>query len=99
MHLISQKALTEFWKVHSAAEAPLRNWSRAIRRGTFTNLIELKASFGPVDYVPIAPRGLHVFNLGGNKYRLITSIRFDKQRIYIRNILTHADYSKGDWKK
>jgi len=99
MHLVSRKALADFWKVHSDAEAALRNWARAIERQTFTNLIELKKTFGSVDYVPVEPHGLHVFNIGGNKYRLVASIHFNRQVLYVRNVLTHAEYSKGEWRK
>jgi Uncharacterized protein conserved in bacteria len=38
------------------------------------------------------------FNIGGNKYRLIASIHFNRNKIYIRHILSHAEYDQGDWK-
>ena len=98
MHLISRKALIDFWKIHRDAEVPLRSWAKAITRRPFANLTELKAIFVSVDYVPVR-HGLHVFNIGGNKYRLITAIHFNRQKIYVRNVLTHADYSKGEWIK
>jgi len=99
LHLISRKALIDFWTINRDAEAPLRNWARAITRKPFANLVELKATFGSVDYVPVERHGLHVFNIGGNKYRLVTSIHFNRQKIYVRHVLTHADYSKGEWRK
>lgn len=99
MHLISRKALADFWKVHRDAEAPLRNFFTAINQGTFANLVELKKTFGSVDYVPAGPHGLYVFNVGGNKYRLVTVIHFNKQRLFVRNVLTHAEYSKEEWRK
>lgn len=99
MHLISRKALADFWKIHRDAEAPLRNWFKAINHGTFANLVELKKAFGSVDFVPVGRHGLYVFNIGGNKYRIIAAIHFNRQRIYVRNVLTHAEYSKGEWRK
>ncbi len=41
---------------------------------------------------------LIVFNIGGNKYRLIASIHFNRGKVYIRRVLTHSEYDKGDWK-
>jgi len=40
-----------------------------------------------------------VFNVGGNKYRLITNIRYEGQQVYIKMVLTHGEYSKDKWKK
>ena len=97
--MISRKALADFWKIHSNADAPLRNWFKAINLGTFANLVELKKAFGSVDFVPVGRHGLYVFNVGGNKYRTIAAIHFNRQRIYVRNVLTHAEYSKRERRK
>ncbi|WP_370655565.1 type II toxin-antitoxin system HigB family toxin [Candidatus Binatus sp.] len=99
MHVISRKALTEFWKVHAGAEAPLKTWFKAARRGSFKNLAELKQTFKSVDYVSAGRKGFYVFDIGGNKYRLIAAIHFNTQKLFIRHVLTHAQYDKGDWKK
>ena len=99
MHVISRKALTEFWKVHAEAEAPLKSWYKAASQGHFGNLAELKQTFQSVDYVRARGRGFHVFNIGGNKYRLIAVIHFNAQKLFIRQVLTHAEYDRGDWKK
>ncbi len=62
---------------------------------TFGNFNELWAAFPTADKVG----GLIVFNISGNKYRLIVSIHFYRGKVYIRNILTHREYDKGDWKQ
>jgi mRNA interferase HigB len=43
--------------------------------------------------------GLTVFDIGGNKFRLITSIHYNRPKVYIRAVLTHAEYDRGNWKK
>lgn len=91
--------MTDFAKVHADADAPLRAWYKAARKGTFRTLMELKRAFGSVDYVPVGQKEFHVFNIGGNKYRLIAVIHFNTQRLFIRHVLTHAEYDRGDWKK
>jgi mRNA interferase HigB len=72
----------------------LRNWFKTASTSTFHSFAEVKEIFGSVDEVD----GFHVFNIGGNKTRLIAKIRFQYQGIYIHSILTHAEYSKGKWK-
>ena len=99
MHVISRKALAEFWKPHADAEAPLKAWFKAASRGSFKNLAELKQTFRSVDYVSAGRRGFYVFDIGGNKYRLIAAIHFNTQKLFIRYVLTHAQYDQGGWKK
>ena len=65
-----------------------------IEKNRFANWAELKAVFNTVDKVG----ELAVFDIGGNKYRLIAYIRFGKQIVYIKAVLTHRDYDKGIWK-
>jgi mRNA interferase HigB len=95
--VISRKALVQFWTSNPDARSPLSAWFAAIKKGTFKTLPELKLTFQSVDYVPVG-RGLYVFNLGGNKFRFIAAIHFNTQRLFVRHVLTHGDYDKGDWK-
>jgi mRNA interferase HigB len=99
VHVVSRKALVGFWKIHADAEAPLASWFKAVSRGGFKSLAELKQTFQSVDYVNVGGKGFYVFNIGGNKYRLIAAIHFNTQNLFIRHVMTHAQYDKGDWKK
>lgn len=65
-----------------------------MERNCFTNWAELKQAFNTIDKVG----ELTVFDIGGNKYRLIAYVRFEKQIAYIKAVLTHRDYDKGAWK-
>lgn len=60
----------------------------------WTNLAQLKTDFPSADYVP----PLTVFNVKGNKYRLITLVDYAEQVVVVHDVLTHATYSKGKWK-
>lgn len=60
----------------------------------FNSFSELKKSFNSVDKV----KDFYVFDLGGNKLRLIANIHFQRQKVYIRHILTHKEYDKDAWK-
>ena len=97
--MISQKALQDFAKAHADAATPLTSWLRLARRGRFVNLAELKRTFGSVDMVPVKGGSLYVFNIGGNKYRLIAAIHFNAQKLFVRHILPHPDYDTGRWKE
>jgi mRNA interferase HigB len=99
VHVISQKPLREFAKTHADAAAPLRAWFKLALRGQFRNLAELKRTFASVDMVPVKGRDFYVFNVGGNKCRLIASIHFNTQRLFVRHILTHAEYDTDRWKR
>lgn len=57
--------------------------------------MQLKRTFASVDYVD----GYTVFDVGGNRYRLIAAIHYDKQRLYVRHVLTHAEYDRNAWRK
>jgi mRNA interferase HigB len=94
MRIISRRALQLFIVSHPQAISALEGWRRVIEKNAFSNWAELKAAFNTVDKVG----DLTVFDLGGNKYRLIAYIRFEKQILYIKAVLTHRDYDKGAWK-
>ena len=94
MKLISNRPLREFAIIHPAAEEPLQSWRHLIERNTSQNYAELKGVFASVDKVGEK----YVFNIGGNKYRLITTITYQIQIMWVKSVLTHAAYDKGAWK-
>ena len=95
MRVISRRALREFVRTHSNALEPLQHWYRVSRRAAWRSLAEVRLDFPHADVV-----GRYtVFNIGGNKIRLIASINYRWQVIYVRHILTHAEYDKEDWKQ
>lgn len=95
MHVISRKALRQFWERHSDSETALVRWFRIMQHTEFHSFNELREVFPSADMVD----NWVVFNIGGNKYRLITSIHFNRSKVYIRHMLTHAEYDTGDWKR
>ena len=94
MKLISNSALRAFAAKYPDAEVSLQAWRRVIEKNRFANWAALKAAFNAVDKVG----DLAVFDIGGNKYRLIAYLRFEKQIVYVKAVLTHRDYDKGAWK-
>ena len=70
-------------------------WFRTMKKENFQDFIHLKQTFSTADYVD----GLTVFDIGGNKYRLIASIHYNVGQVFIRNVLTHAEYDHNNWKR
>ncbi|HMC66075.1 MAG TPA: type II toxin-antitoxin system HigB family toxin [Gemmataceae bacterium] len=94
MHVISRKRLRQFWELHPAAEEPLRAWHQAARREIWQNFAEVRVRFPHADRVG----RFTVFNIGGNKYRLVTVIHHNRGKVFVRQVLTHKEYDLGKWK-
>jgi len=80
MHVISRKALRSFWERHSDSQPALARWFKVMRYSDFKNFAELRAAFPSADKVD----DWIVFNVGGNKYRLVTSIHFNRGKVFVR---------------
>ncbi len=83
-----------FWEKYPDSKLPLLRWFKLISQAKFDTFNDLRLAFPSADKV----EDLIVFNIAGNKYRLIASVHFNRSKVYIRHILTHKDYDKGDWK-
>src|ERR1035437_7370435 len=94
MHLISRRRLQEVWTVHPDVEKSLTAWAMIVERASWSNFVELRATFPSADQVG----RLTVFNIGGNKYRLTALVDFEFRKVFVRRIMTHAEYDKGDWR-
>jgi mRNA interferase HigB len=88
MHIITRKRLNEFTEVHPTAESGLAHWYRTLKRNNPANFAELRGLLSHANQVG----GLTVFNIGGNKARLIAAIHYNRRKVYIRAVLTHAEY-------
>ncbi len=95
MRIVTRRRLLEFAEQHPEADEPLERWYRAMKRHNFESFSELRRIFPGADKVD----RLTVFNIGGNKYRLIVAIHYNRKIIYIRDMLTHKEYDKGKWKE
>lgn len=91
MRIITETRLTAFWTEHPDAEIPLKAWRRLIRAAQYKTPHEAKADFPAADFLG---GGVTVFDIGGNKYRLVVTMRYDLQRVYIRHVLTHSEYDR-----
>ena len=95
VHVITRKRLRDFAARHRDAAEPLTGWYAIMSRTDFGSFAELKRVFGSVDKVG----KFTVFDIGGNKYRLIAAIHYNRKKVYIRHVLTHAEYDRDRWKE
>jgi mRNA interferase HigB len=93
VNVISRKALQAFAARHADAGEPLDRWYHIARKARWLNLNEVRKDFPHADAVGECT----IFNVAGNKYRLIVKIRYEYQNIYVRFVLTHAAYKRGGW--
>ncbi|NJM19571.1 MAG: type II toxin-antitoxin system HigB family toxin [Richelia sp. SL_2_1] len=94
MHVISRRKLREYSQKHGDCEQALDDWYKIASKANWENLIEVQTAYPQAEAVS----NFTVFNIKGNKYRLIVSINYEKQVIYIKYVLTHAEYDKDKWK-
>jgi mRNA interferase HigB len=99
MHIISRKKLLEADREHSGLGVPLDAWYRTAKSAGWQSLEEVRRTYSRTDGIPVGERVYTVFNISGNRYRLVTEIFYEDQTILVRQVLTHAEYDKGDWKK
>ena len=95
MHIITRKRLNEFAEKHPDAKSALQHWYKQAKSKDFKSFVELRKTFSSADQIG----KLTVFNVGGNKARLIAAIHYNRRIIYIRAVLTHREYDKGTWKE
>ncbi|HVF56067.1 MAG TPA: type II toxin-antitoxin system HigB family toxin [Pyrinomonadaceae bacterium] len=95
MHVITRKRLNDFAERYPDARSALEHWYRLIRHTNFASFPELRSVFPAADQVG----KLTVFNVGGNKARLVAAIHYNRRRVYVRAILTHKEYDQNKWKE
>jgi mRNA interferase HigB len=95
MHVITKKRIDKFTKFHPDCFSALEAWYRIVKNNIFRSFSELKYHFPSADMVG----KLIIFNIGGNKVRLIAAIHFNRGKLYIRHVLTHKEYDKGKWRE
>lgn len=95
MRVISKRPIREFWKRRPESKPALEEWFRKVSQLAAASFPELRRTFGSADYVD----GYTLFDVGRNKYRIATVIHYEKQRLYIRQVMTHSEYDRNDWRR
>ena len=91
MHIITQTRLRAFASEHPDSDVPLRAWETIMRAKKYKTSHEVKADFGTADFIG---HGRVVFDIGGNKYRLVVKFLYRAGQVLIRHVLTHKEYDR-----
>jgi len=98
MRVISKSRLRQFWESPEGqeAEGPLQAWYTHVSNRTVSwySWGDVKAEFGNASIVG----NCIVFNIGGNKFRLITRILYPSQKVFVLRVMTHSEYDEDKWK-
>lgn len=92
MQIIAKRALRQFWETHPQAETPLRTWYALVDRAEWKSPNDIKVQFGAnVDFVN---DNRIIFDIGGNKFRLIVHVSYGYRRVLIKFVGTHSEYDQ-----
>ena len=94
MHIISYRRIKDAAEQHKHCANALEQWYKVMKKAELQDFAQLRALFNSVDKVD----DLYVFNIGGNKLRLIAAIHFNRQKVFVREILTHTEYDQSKWR-
>jgi mRNA interferase HigB len=93
--LIGRDLIQLFARTHRDSRSSLKSWTQAMESNSFKHFVALKKAFGSADRV----KPHTVFDISGNKYRLIAVVDYALQSVSIECVLTHAEYDEGRWRK
>jgi mRNA interferase HigB len=93
MRVIARRTLREFWEHHRRAEQPLKSWYAEATKASWASPQDIKSAYRHASF--LADNRV-VFNIAGNRYRLIAHVNYDYRILYIKFIGTHAEYDRID---
>jgi mRNA interferase HigB len=94
VRVIAKRTLVRFWESgHGDAEQPLKSWHALVKSASWSHPKEIKSKFSTASFLA---NNRVVFNISGNKYRLVVKVEYEFQAVYIRFIGSHAEYDKID---
>ena len=94
MNVIGYEIIQKFARKHANARPSLETWYQVTLTTQWRNLDDVRQTFNSADIY----RECTIFNIGGNNYRLIAGINYKTQQVYVKEVLTHAEYDKDKWK-
>ena len=94
MRIISKSKLRDFWERYPESKQSLENWYQVTRKANWESFVDVRDTFRHADVF----QDCVIFDVGGNKFRLITKIRYQKKKVFMRFVLTHKEYDAETWK-
>jgi len=99
VRLIKRSTLRHYAAKFPKADRASNDWARLVISARWQSLVETRRMFPHADLVKVkSGRTVTIFNVCGNDFRLIAAIHYDRQKVFVLNFLTHAEYSRKNWK-
>jgi len=99
MRIFTRTTVVRYCERYPQARSGLEYWHKLAKKARWACLLEVREDFPHADPVIVASGNpVVVFNIAGNKYRLIAAIHYNTQRLFVLTVLTHAEYDKENWK-
>ncbi len=98
MNVLGKLILQEFWKSHGKARKPLQFWIRTAEDATWNCFSDIRKTFNHADSYSKDGKKYVIFNIAGNKYRLIAMVKYANKLVVVNVALTHKDYDNRKWK-
>ncbi|MFV2070585.1 MAG: type II toxin-antitoxin system HigB family toxin [Pirellulales bacterium] len=99
MRIISETTVKAWARERSDAAASLLGWMASAKSADWSSLDDVRKTWPHADPVDVASgKTVTIFNIAGNKYRLVTAIHYNARTLYTLQLMTHAEYSKNRWK-
>jgi mRNA interferase HigB len=100
MRIIKPSRIHEFGREFPEAESSLKAWLKVARKSDWQSIMDVRSVYPSADAVKVrSGRIVTVFNIGGNKYRLIVAMHYNSGKAYVLRFLTHVDYDSDQWKR
>jgi mRNA interferase HigB len=93
MQVVSKRTLRLFWEKHPQAETPLRTWHAVVEKARWAGPQDVREQFGSVDFVS---DNRAIFNIGGNRFRLVAHVSYEFKAVLVKFVGTHAEYDEID---
>ena len=98
MRVIKPSRIREYARTNPEIARPLLTWLRIAEEAQWRSLQDVRLVYRSADGVIVkSGKPVTVFNIGGNKFRLIVAIHYDRGRVFVLRLLTHKEYDKNKW--
>jgi mRNA interferase HigB len=98
MRVVKPKTIRDYAEQYSEAEEQLMLWLKAARAGDWHSIVDVRKTYPHADAVVVKSGNVvTVFNIKGNRFRLIVAIKYEWAMVYVLRFLTHAEYSRNKW--
>ena len=98
MRVIAYKRLKDYWNRYPEAEASLQHWCTVVENADWSTFSDVRNTFRSADQVGLGGGSIYIFDIGGNNHRMIAGINYETKIVYVKMIMTHADYDRGHWR-